>query len=101
MLLRSTRYQGQGVEPDGARAVDFFKKACDADFRNGCFMLSVMHLTGLAQYCCTFWRGGGLLTFVSVCLCVCVRLCLSVCVSVFVFGIFEPVHLRWRRISAL
>lgn len=46
MLLRSTRYKEAGVLPNGNEALSYFQKACDQDFRNGCFMLSVVYLRG-------------------------------------------------------
>lgn len=37
-----------GVRQDTERAAALLQQACDDEFRNGCFNLSIMHLTGVA-----------------------------------------------------
>eukprot|EP00730_Choanoeca_flexa_P016117 TRINITY_DN7551_c0_g1_i4.p2 TRINITY_DN7551_c0_g1~~TRINITY_DN7551_c0_g1_i4.p2 ORF type:complete len:194 (+),score=27.80 TRINITY_DN7551_c0_g1_i4:1646-2227(+) len=44
MILRSKN--AAGIAQDGPRALSLFQSACDKDFRNGCFMASVMLLKG-------------------------------------------------------
>eukprot|EP00730_Choanoeca_flexa_P016115 TRINITY_DN7551_c0_g1_i2.p2 TRINITY_DN7551_c0_g1~~TRINITY_DN7551_c0_g1_i2.p2 ORF type:complete len:215 (+),score=40.26 TRINITY_DN7551_c0_g1_i2:1646-2290(+) len=46
MILRSKN--AAGIAQDGPRALSLFQSACDKDFRNGCFMASVMLLKGEA-----------------------------------------------------
>ena len=36
----------QAVQPDGKTAEGYFKRACDGDFKNGCFNLSILYLQG-------------------------------------------------------
>jgi TPR repeat protein len=44
MILRSGN--AEGVVQDGPRALQLFQGACEKDYRNGCFMASVMLLRG-------------------------------------------------------
>lgn len=45
MILRSRNSE---VKQDGEAALKLFEKACDQEYRNGCFMASVMLLKGEA-----------------------------------------------------
>eukprot|EP00055_Hartaetosiga_balthica_P004553 m.12084 g.12084 ORF g.12084 m.12084 type:complete len:220 (+) comp3951_c0_seq1:132-791(+) len=46
MILQSDKFEEFGIKQDGKEALKMFENGCQQDFRNGCFMASIMYLTG-------------------------------------------------------